>query len=191
MDEDAQLVWLIERNHEAYLTWIALWLASAIGIVTVLVSVILVQGTLSVNHLRLIWLLYWGLVCAMIFSVYRLVNCVKQNLSWALNLKDCGTMKGEAEKLGGLAGFFAYVKSENNDKRAEIYEIRRIFVYFTHLFLAGILFGLVVGNPCGIIETAFIIFVASTLLSLGLVETLKKGLIKSGRPPHNSLYVFI
>lgn len=169
MNEDNDLVWQMERSHEAYLTWIALWLASIIGIVTILASVISRQGTLSPNHLVLIWLLYWGLVSGMIFSVYRLVNVLKQNLSWAIKIKKRATIKEEAKKRGGFSRLFVYIKNENTeDERVEIHEFYRILSYFMHLISAGFLFWLAVDKPCWVIVTASIIFVLSTFLDLRL-----------------------
>jgi hypothetical protein len=182
MDEDKQYLWLIERNHEDYLTWIASWLASLIGIVAILFSVISRQGTLSSNHLVLVWFLYWGLVGGMIFSVYRLVNGGKLNLSWALKLteKDYKIIRDRAKDRGGLAGYFVYIKNEGKeDETAEIHEVSRIVTYFVHLIFFGILFELSVGKPCLVIVTVFVIFVVSTLLSLGLFERLKKRLKKA------------
>lgn len=162
MNEDQQYLWLIERNHEDYLTWIALWLASLIGIVTILVSVISRQGTLSLNYLVLIWVLYWALVGGMIYSVSRLVNDAKRNLSWALKLTNCKIIRDTAKEIGGLAGIFVYKNANTKDETAETHKVRSILVYLLHLILFGILFGLIVGKPYWIILTTFIIFVVST-----------------------------
>lgn len=175
MNKDDELVYLIERNHEAYLTWVALWLASIIGIVTILVSVISVQVTLSLNHLVLVWSLYWGSVSGMIFSVSRLITSAKQNLSWSLNLKDYKTIRDEAKKRRGLAGYFVYIKNENTeDERAETRESGRILTYLAHLIFAGIFIGLAVGKPCWVIVTVLIIFVVSILLTYSGRDAEKK-----------------
>jgi hypothetical protein len=182
MDDNQQFLWLIERNHEDYLTWIAVWLGSLIGVMTILVGVISRQGTLSSNHLVLIWFLYWGLVGGMIFSVYRLVNNARRNLFWSLKLdpKNYKIIRDEAKKVGGLAGSFVHVKDENtNDEKAEIRECVRISTYFINVAIAGVFFELAVGELLWVFVTACIIFLISIFLPY-IVGRLKR-LIKSRR----------
>jgi len=174
-EEDQEFVWLIEQAHDAYLAWIAIWLASALGIVTILVGVISVKGTLSINHLCLIWLLYWALVSGMIFAVSRLVINVKQNLSWALQISKNSKIRVEAEKIGGLARHFVYIrKSDAEDEKEATHKFRCIGVYLLHLVFFGFLFWLAVGYPCWTTVTTSFIFVLSMLISFESSEGAEK-----------------
>jgi len=175
MEKDQEFVWLIEQAHDAYLAWIALWLASALGIVTILVGIISVEGALSMNYLHLIWLLFWALVSGMIFAVSRVVNNVKQNLSWALQINKNSRIRIEAEKIGGLARHFVYVdKNEAEEEKAVTHKFRCVGVYLVHLVFFGFLFLLAVGYPCWTTVTASIIFVVSVLISYGIKQERQK-----------------
>jgi membrane protein implicated in regulation of membrane protease activity len=175
MCEDNDLVWLIERSYEAYLTWLVLWLACMIALVTILVGTISVPFTLSLNHLGLIWLLYWGLVSGMIFSVYRLVNIVGDQVSWLLrateNKKRPTLRKDAVDKRGRLSHFFVRVRNENTEmERAEICQPLRILTYLIHVAVAGSFFWLAVGNLFYVFVTASIIFVVASFLTYHYVD---------------------
>jgi hypothetical protein len=164
MDDDEQLCWLMERNHESYLTWVALWLASMLGVITILASVISRQDILSPHHLVLVWLLYWGLVSGMIFSVYRLVNILKAHLSWAIRLTNSPIIsKAAKEERGRISRTVVCISKE---EKAEIRESVRVSVYFIHLLLAGFFLWLALSEPFLVIMSIFIIFVLSVFLDL-------------------------
>jgi hypothetical protein len=183
MKRDDDLVWLIERSYEAYLTWIVLWLASAIGMVTILVSVISIEFTLSLNHLVLIWILYWGLLSGMIFSAYRLVNTTRDQVSWTIQIKKGRPVREEAidkKKRGTFSKFLVHIikNEKTKEETAEICECRRISIYLFHVTIAGLFFCLAVNALLSVIVVASLVFISASLLlsSLGsrIVEKTKK-----------------
>jgi len=108
----------------------------------------------------------------MIFSISRLVNGAKQNLSWSLKIGKNPKIKAEAAKRGGLAKYFV-------DERAEIVESNCVLAYLAHLMFFGILFWLAVGYPCWIIATTFVILIVSTVISLRASEDTRRKTDKS------------
>lgn len=175
MDDNEQYLWLMERNHEDYLTWIVAWLASLIAIVTILVGIISAPTALS-RYLDLVGFLYFALVWGMIFSVSRLVDDAKRNLCWALKLNPlcCNIIRDRAKARGGFAWLFVHVaraKNENKDvETAKIHRNSLILVYIFHLALFGALLASILGESywIWIFLTAVIILVFQLALPCGI-----------------------
>jgi len=93
--DDLTLRWLIEQTHNDFLTWVALWLACMLGMVTILTTVASRPDTLtSSSHLILFSLMFWGLVIGSVSAVFRLTTVVKLGVKWMNGLEN-ETLKKE------------------------------------------------------------------------------------------------
>ncbi len=81
--DDKDFKWLIERNADSYLAWIATWLVCLLGNVNILTS--LASDSMSIakiTPLFTLFIVYFGLIAGMIFSVYKMrtnlmeLNCL-------------------------------------------------------------------------------------------------------------------
>ena len=87
--KDDDLRWLIEQTHNDFLTWVALWLACMLGMVTILTTVASRPEILTnSSHLILFSLMFWGLVIGSVSSVFRLTSVVKLGVKWMNDLED-------------------------------------------------------------------------------------------------------
>lgn len=87
VDADDDLKWLIEQSHKAYLAWIALWLACVLGMVDILMTIVSKPVLILLPHTILVFLMYFGAVLGTIFSVYRVSNIIKEQISWANQIR--------------------------------------------------------------------------------------------------------
>jgi len=164
-DRSEDLKWLIERSHEAYLTWIAVWLASMIGIVTILVSLKVNPGEPLSDHDFVSIVMFWGLILGMIFSVFRLVNCAKETVNWALDLKKIGKRKeiiqASVNERGPISLFFV-------DRNGVVCRTNRVYAYSIHVLVSYIFLGLTIGDfsHCAAIAPAIAIFLISISMEL-------------------------
>ena len=84
----AQLKWLIERSHTAYLSHIGLWLASMLGVVTILTRIASNLVPVTLYKFGIFIIFYGLLVFGMGFAVYRIAGILKEHIEWAKQLKD-------------------------------------------------------------------------------------------------------
>lgn len=77
------LKWLIERNHNAYLTHIGLWLTSLLGVISILANIASKTEYFTPYQIVVFFILYALPVGGMGFAVYRLTNIVKYHIQLA------------------------------------------------------------------------------------------------------------
>lgn len=86
--DDENLRWLIEQTHNDFLTWVALWLACMLGIVTILTTLASRPEILTNSSLLILFsLMFWGLVIGSVSSVFRLTSVVKLGVKWMNKLE--------------------------------------------------------------------------------------------------------
>ena len=71
MNQDEFYIWMVEQYHVSYLTWVAIWLASGIGMVEIL---------FNNTYEEFAFIPFLGLNFGMVFCVWRLVNIVKDQI---------------------------------------------------------------------------------------------------------------
>ena len=133
---DENLVWLMEQSHNAYLAWIGLWLVCLLGIVNILTTMTSVP-LLAYAHKVLVFILYWGLLGGMIFSVYRVSGIIEHYISWARQIAN-EPFRNEVFSLRGRLSRFIV-----ND-RGKICKLNLSLACMTHFAVCLFLFILAV-----------------------------------------------
>ena len=128
LDND-DLKWLMEQSHNAYLSWIGLWLVCLLGIVNILISVPTIAG----DYRNVVYALYWGLVVGMLFAVYRVCNILSHHIGWAREIKNANFKKEVFNHRGTLSRFIV-------DDQGIIHRWRQLLVFIIHFGLGLLLF---------------------------------------------------
>lgn len=133
---DSTLKWLIERSHNAYLSFTGLWLASMLGMVNVLMG-IASNSSVFYNHIFFTSSLYFALVTGMTFALYRLANHVKEIINWGKQIKDESLRTEILYRRGTLSKFIV-------DSEGKFCVRNRNFGLVLQIALAGLFFILVI-----------------------------------------------
>lgn len=83
--EDNDLLWLIEQNLNAYISWVAAWLVCMLGILQIL-TVLQTQETSYTSYYLI--LVYGILNAGSIFPAWRLINILKAHIGLAKQLSE-------------------------------------------------------------------------------------------------------
>lgn len=102
--EDNDVRWLIERNHNAYLQYIGLWLACVLGMVNILMSIASKLAVFT-THIVLVFSMYGLLIAGLIFSVYRISNIMKDHIGWVIRLESESLRNEILSQRGKLSRF--------------------------------------------------------------------------------------
>jgi len=130
---DGDLKWLIEHSHNAYLAWIALWLACLLGVGNILLTRILETNVLiSLTHKIIVFIVYCGLVGGMIFSVFKVSTIIKHQVVWA-NQIEREFLRRELLSHRGLSSLIV-------DDNGNLCKRNRNFVVFAHVVIAAFLY---------------------------------------------------
>jgi hypothetical protein len=133
-EHDNDLKWLMDHSHNAYLAWIALWLACLLGIGNILITIILKPDVLiSLTHKIIVFILYWSLVGGMIFSVCRVSNVIRDQIVWANQIEREFLRREILSHRGRLATFII-------DNNGNLCTRNRNLVILVHVIVAVFLF---------------------------------------------------
>lgn len=133
---DSNLKWLIERSHDAYLSFIALWLAGMLGIVTVLLTL---ASTTNFFYDYTIFSIsiYTTLSFGMVFALYRIANILEEHIHWGMQIEDDGLRNEIINHRGRLSRFV--VNSEGKlSKRNRNLGIALQIIFLIIFFLLAI-----------------------------------------------------
>jgi len=124
---DDDLKWLMEHSHNAYLAWIALWLACLIGIGNILITLSSNPDLLIIFAQKiLVFTIYGGLVGGMVFSVYRVSNIINAQIIWANQIANKFLKDEILSHRGKLSTFVV-------DNKGKLCKRNRNFVIVIHV----------------------------------------------------------
>jgi hypothetical protein len=84
--EKDKLLWgLIEAGHNAIFVWVAVYVASGIGLIQMIIEILKIHTLLSFS-LMVFGAIYFVLVCLMTLSLYSIFKIMYQQNSWANKL---------------------------------------------------------------------------------------------------------
>ena len=128
------LKWLLEQNHNDYLTWVALWLACMLGILTILTAIASKPNILTTApHFILVLSMYIGLVSGTLLSVWKLSNIIKLGVRWMKKIGDEALKRELKPTRGSLSKFV--VRDDGT-----ICGLNRFLALVAHMVVAFVLF---------------------------------------------------
>ncbi len=85
MDKDGLLWKLIEAGHNAIFVWVAVYVASGIGLIQMIIEILKIHTLLSFS-LMVFGAIYFFLVCLMTLSLYNIFKIMHHQNDWANKL---------------------------------------------------------------------------------------------------------
>jgi len=134
--KDGFLLRLIDDSHSALLQWTAVWLASGIGIIPIIIEVLRTPHRVFINTF-IYGFIYFVLISLMTISIYNILNVMHLQNKWINQLSSNPNYEEVRELFYGSRSFLTFIVDRRDYLSLIEYVI--ILAHFLLLYIFGII----------------------------------------------------